>query len=130
VRRVQHSSSMKRMIPVSKLDDILGDRFASDRLFIKVDVEGAEYDVVYGSSRLIERTPPVAWMVEIYLSELHPGGINPNFTQTFEALWKYGYRSFTTNKAPREITLPVITEWIRRGRTDNPSGNYLFVKCL
>jgi FkbM family methyltransferase len=43
-----YSSRFKKTVPVSTLDNILGGRLENQRLLIKVDVEGAEYQVLRG----------------------------------------------------------------------------------
>ncbi len=43
-----YSSHFKKVVPVSTLDNILAGRFLGQRLFIKMDVEGAEYRVLKG----------------------------------------------------------------------------------
>ena len=43
-----YSSHFKKVVPVSTLDNILAGRFLGQRLFIKMDVEGTEYQVLKG----------------------------------------------------------------------------------
>ncbi len=83
-------SKCKRVIPVHTLDAILGDRFGGKKLVIKVDVEGAEYEVLLGAVNTLRMSPRPTWMVEI-CNEFHPGDVNPNYQATFDLFKQHGY---------------------------------------
>ncbi len=48
---------LQQTISTSTLDVILGDRFYGEKLLIKVDVEGAEYEVLQGAPKTLARSP-------------------------------------------------------------------------
>lgn len=121
------SPLLRRTIPVSTLDVMLADRFPEQRLFIKVDVEGAEYGVVRGAQKLLDRQPAAIWLVEIILADWHPG-VNPHFLETFEIFWSHGYESRTADAQRAIITPEIIKSWIAKGRGDIGNGYYLFTK--
>ncbi len=72
-------STKKRIVPLSTLDVIIGDRFADEKLLIKIDVEGAEFEVVKGTNNILTTFPESVWIVEILLS----GNIQKGLIQTF-----------------------------------------------
>ena len=70
--RVVVSQRFKKTIPVSTLDILLGSRFQGQKMFIKLDVEGFEYQVLLGCTEVLAMQPKPTWMVEICLSDHHP----------------------------------------------------------
>ena len=85
------SKATKTIIPLSTLDIAIGDRFPGKRLFVKIDTEGVEYDVLLGGLKLLDRQPRPIWMIEITAREFYPGGSNPHFTAIFEEFARRGY---------------------------------------
>ena len=110
---------------MSTMDILLADRFPGQRLFIKIDVEGAEYGVVRGAQRLLERQPAATWLVEIILADWHPG-FNPHFLETFELFWSRGYEARTGDAQRTLVTAESVKGWVSQGR--GGSGYYLFTK--
>jgi len=121
-----HAPWLRSTIPVTMLDVLLGGRFTGKRLFIKIDVEGAEYDVLRGASKTLESSPRPSWLVEICLSEYHPAGLNPNYAATFGMFWDRGYEARTAD-AERRLVLPAdVRRWVDAGRCGSGVINYLF----
>lgn len=118
-----YSPSYQQIVDVSTLDLILGGKAAGERLFVKVDVEGAEYGVLQGGTLVLRREPRPQWLVEICLREFHPGG-NPHYRDTFEMFLSNGYRAFLPNG--KEVTRDDITRWEQAGVTDHGGFNYVF----
>lgn len=123
------SQVWQRTIALSTLDIVMGDRFANQKLFIKIDVEGAELGVLQGAQQLLDRTPAPAWMIEICFRENQPGGcINPDFRAIFEIFWSRGYRATTVWSDVRDVTLADVDRWLSSGKRDFGYVNYLFEK--
>lgn len=121
-------STFKRTICLVTLDTVIGDRFRDQRLFIKMDVEGHEYNALMGAQALMKRDLRPLWLVEITFHEYHPTGHNPTFAATFEILMSQGYRVFLLHPADlSEVTLSDIQRWTASGKTDSLAVNYLFV---
>jgi len=118
------STRFKQTIPVTTLDNVLGKRFSGKKLLIKIDVEGAEYFVVSGAQVLLQLSPKPLWFGEIFLSEHHPGGLNPYFARTFELFWKYGYETHTANEENASVTASDVDRWIRARKSDWVDCNY------
>jgi len=57
-------STYETLVPCITLDALIGHRFQGQQLLFKVDTEGAEFDILYNSSRLLKRAPKPTWIVE------------------------------------------------------------------
>ncbi|MEJ2672823.1 MAG: FkbM family methyltransferase [Deltaproteobacteria bacterium] len=120
------SAALCRTIPISTLDIILGERFVGKRLLIKIDVEGAEYEVVRGAARTLARTPGSQWVLEICLTENFPSGINPHFEEIFHLFWDHGYVARVVGDDNRVVTPEAVKRWARNCQRDFGSVSYFF----
>ncbi|NIK47885.1 FkbM family methyltransferase [Variibacter gotjawalensis] len=76
-------------VEVKRLDDVFHDAEAD---VIKIDVEGAELDVILGGRKLIERSPNCAIVAEFGLSHLTRSGLKiEHWLQTFTSLGLVGF---------------------------------------
>src|ERR1039458_1364962 len=66
-------------VPVTTLDNLLGNRFQAIQLVIKIDVEGFEFEVLKGAESTLRMTPRPLWLIEVCFDEHHPRGTNSNF---------------------------------------------------
>lgn len=117
----------QKTIPVTTLDILLGSRFQGKNLFIKLDVEGFEYEVLRGCHKILSMEPRPTWMVEICLSEYHPGGSNDHYTDTFALFFDAGYEARTANNYRTVISLADIERHVKDGRSDSGTINYLML---
>lgn len=124
-----YSSKHQQTVPVSTLDNVLADRFDGEQLFVKVDVEGAEHQVLKGAVRTLARSPKPSWLMEICLHEFHPEGVNPDFSDIFELFWSHGYRAYTATVAPREVTRDDVRSWVAARASGGGTFNYLFLSA-
>jgi FkbM family methyltransferase len=122
-----YSSRFQKIVPVTTLDAVLGLRFADQHLFIKIDVEGAEYGVLRGALQNIARLPKPVWLLEICLHEFHPDNANPNYLQTFQMFWDNGYQAYTAAESPKLVTPDDVKRWVREGHCDSGIFNYVFI---
>ena len=119
-----YSERHTRTVPVNTLDNVLGARLAGERLLIKIDVEGAEHDVLRGASAVLSSRPRPVWLVEICLGEFAPGS-NAGFTQIFELFSSQGYEAQAVGRPGKAVTLDEIRAWAAAG--ESPHGfNYVF----
>jgi len=125
----RYGSSYKQTIPVLTLDTVLADRFVDREVFVKIDVEGYEYQVLLGASKTAGRMPRMTWLVEICFDEYHPSGRNPHFKETFEWFWKHGYQARTANSSGAPVRPQDVERWCRTGQCDSGTINYLFSKA-
>lgn len=114
------------VVPVNTLDLIVNTRFSGKPIFIKLDVEGFEYDVLGGAGNTLKLLPRPTWLVEINLGENFPGGRNDNFYKTFEVFWQKGYEARAATREEHSISSKDVDRWLRRGSVDFGSHNYLF----
>jgi FkbM family methyltransferase len=122
-----YSSQFKRIIPVNTLDTLLDHRFKGKKLFIKIDVEGAEYNVLLGALKTFNMSPRPTWFIEICLSEFHPGEMNPDYEATFNLFWQRGYEARMANKEFTLVTPDDIRSWVDKKCSVNNNFNYLFI---
>ena len=113
-------------IALTTLDTLLGSRFVGERLLIKIDVEGAEMDVLQGAQETLSRKPPPVWLVEVCFTEHHPEGMNPHFAQVFEIFQRAGYQAYTVGSDRRPVTAADVARWVATRRRDFGSYSYEF----
>ena len=77
-------------IEVTRLDDIIGPDQRLD--VVKIDVEGAELDVLAGMDRLVQENPDLAIVAEYGPSHLERVGVTPE--AWFEAFQRAGFESY------------------------------------
>lgn len=122
-----YSERFKQIIPVNTMDNILGDRFQGKKLFIKIDVEGAEYGVLRGAEKTMAMSPLPTWFIEVTPSLFHPGGSNPNYSATFDLFWKHNYEVHLANRDNTLVTPEDIKKWQVANISPTDEYNYLFV---
>jgi FkbM family methyltransferase len=122
-----YSERFKRVIPVNTMDNLLCNRFDRKKLFIKIDVEGAEYNVLKGAIKTLTMSPRPTWFIEVCLSEFHPGKFNPNYADIFNLFRMNGYEVRLANKENRLITEADVKKWLADKHSDTSEFNYLFI---
>ncbi|MDH5573588.1 MAG: FkbM family methyltransferase [Gammaproteobacteria bacterium] len=117
------------LVPVSTLDIVLGDRLKGKKVFILVDVEGAELSMLHGAQKLLKNIPDPVWMVEITFKENQPEilNVNPDFKETFNLFFINGYKSVSANSEGVEIKKKDIENYVN-GKSVPPYYNYIFKK--
>lgn len=111
-------------VPVLPLDSILGRRFDGARILLKVDVEGAEWEMLRGAEHTMSQRPRV--LMELSLSRNHPQGHNPNFRAVFEHFWKLGYSAHAPARLGESITAERVDAWLATGATQLAGENVWF----
>lgn len=116
------------LVPASTLDLTIQDRFQDQRVFLLVDVEGAEFSMLQGAARMLAREPKPVWMVEIAVNEHQPKGIaiNPQLLQTFDLFWQSGYQAWTAQESPRQIERDEVAAVVASGKDTLGTHNFLF----
>jgi len=121
------TSTKKRVIPLSTMDVIVGERLAGSRVIVKIDVEGSEYSVLKGSQKLLKQEPPPIWIVEVGLKGHFPGGVHPYFDKVFEIFWTMGYTGRTVGENPLLVTVDRLKKWITEKEAP-PADYFVFQK--
>ncbi len=120
------SKIFKNSIALSSLDNLISRRFEGKNIFIKIDVEGTEYQVLLGSQKVMSMHPKPIWIIEICFDEYHPQGANPDFYRTFELFWKNGYEARTADKNNKLIQQKDLDQWKKNGVCESSTINYKF----
>ena len=115
------------VVPVTTLDAILSSRFSEQQIFILIDVEGFELQVLSGALQQLDRTPAPIWLIEICIDEHQPSGIsiNPNLLSTFQVLWDHGYYAETVENPPKRVAIEDVTAW-EIGKNLPATHNFVF----
>lgn len=116
-----------RVVPVTTLDHLLGDRFAGEKMLILIDVEGFEVNVLRGAARQLARRPAPVWFVEICLDEHQPQGatVNPDLQATFELFWQHGYTAHKAGCESGPVTTEDVSDWAA-GQNLPRTHNFMF----
>ena len=122
-----YSAQFKQCVPTSTLDNMLSGRDQDEQLLIKIDVEGAEAQVLKGAIATMRRRKKPAWLVEICLNEFHPDGSNPDFLEIFTAFSNEGYNAFTATLPMHRIDVTDIERWVLAGKSQYRTFNYVFL---
>jgi FkbM family methyltransferase len=119
------SDARSETAPVSTLDILLSGRFGGERMLIKIDVEGHEFEVLQGSQQVLKRTPQPIWIVEITLTNPLTGRTHKKFGETFRLFFDQGYNAYHIGARCTELTEAAIAGFLHGG--DPPSSdNFLF----
>ena len=88
------------------MDRILDSRLQGERVFVVIDVEGAEKLVLEGAAKMFVNNPKPIWLVEITATEHQPSGVgvNPNFKEIFQFFIQNGYQAFVVDKNIEIVT--------------------------
>jgi FkbM family methyltransferase len=122
-----YSSRFKQTVPVNTLDNVLAGRFAGKRLLVKIDVEGAEFQVLQGAVATVSRMPRPMWLIEVCFDEYHPSGVNPDYLGIFTLFWDNGYECYGADGHCTPIAPADVRRWLETGVRDVKTFNYVFV---
>jgi FkbM family methyltransferase len=120
------------LVPIQRLDDIIGKRFTDKRLFFLIDVEGAELGVLKGAAKLLDNKAKANWMVEICIDDHHAsvGSKNPNLLETFQCFTQKGYLAYAVGKTLRHVTIEEVTNIENGGKNTIGVHNFFFTNSL
>ena len=120
--------SYSTLVPCLTLNEVFGNRLDGYKIFVIVDIEGAENMMLQGATALLDMNPKPIWFIEISVSEHQPEGtkINPNILETFEKFWARGYEAFTADNHLRKITRAEILKIIETQIDSLATHNILF----
>ena len=90
-------------VNVTTIDDFLSSTGLEDVQFIKLDVEGAELDVLKGASNLLRQSPRPVFMVEVYDIRTQPWGYAARDIVRFLAERSFEWFSLEESGNPRPV---------------------------
>jgi FkbM family methyltransferase len=120
------SPASYRTVPITTLDVLIGDRFRGKRLVVKVDVEGAELQVLQGAKATLDTSPRPRWLMEVCLTENRRDGANPYFAETFETFLARGYVARTLGDERRTVERSDVQRWVANSKRDFGTYNFVF----
>jgi methyltransferase, FkbM family len=119
------------LVPSSTMDVVLGKKLRGKRVLVLVDVEGAEYWMLEGATKMLASDPKPVWLVEITTNEHQPAGveINPNFKSTFQFFFQNGYQAFNVDQDLHPVTMEKV-DLASKGSFKFKAHNFLFTERL
>ena len=123
------ASTYAREVEVETLEGLLRSRPSTERILIKIDVEGHEPAVLSGARGLLMREKAPTWIIEHSFRENQDGGVNPRFLDLFELFWKAGYQCLTFDRERKMVRRDDVDRWLRTGVRDFGDVNYIFQKA-
>jgi FkbM family methyltransferase len=92
-------------VPVLTLDRIIDNQISDKKALIIIDVEGAEYMLLKGASKVLNNKIKPIWMIEITTTMHQPNmEMNKYFRKTFELFFENGYKAYTADEEYMSIT--------------------------
>jgi FkbM family methyltransferase len=101
-----HSTTHRVRVPVFRLDDVLEKLGVRTVDFMKLDVEGAERDVLAGAPRLLTSSPRPLILVEVSDLRTSPWGYDAR--EILQSLVQLGFETFTFS--PKGTIRPISAE--------------------
>ena len=118
-------SSVSQKIKTIKIDEYLKNKKIDDCfLFIKIDVEGSEIEVIKSSLRIIKKHSPII-IIEFSKYNLYNKKENYNFLNYFLKKFNYNIYSINNKKINSKEILKLIKKLKKRHQT---IGNYYLIK--
>jgi len=104
IKEFAANTNSKVMISIKKLDDVIKEKNITNVQFIKIDVEGFEFEVLRGSKEFLATSKPILF-VEICHTKDGRDGIfkNENFYKTIELVEESGYVTYILRGANLEV---------------------------
>ena len=115
-------AEFKQSVATTTLDEVIGDRWLNEKLFIKIDVEGFEDKVLSGADRTLARSLKPFWLIETY-PRLPTGGHCAAFAKVFETMHSAGYIARLASEGGQIVTADDVAHW---DRDPAKASNFLF----
>lgn len=121
------SELMRQTIAVNTIDNLITGRFSNKRIFVKIDIEGIEYDALLGGKKLLTRDIQPRWIVEITLSEHRKGVKNDHFSDTFNLFFDEGYLCYSIMGSLLPISKTDVERYASGQMDPRFRANFLFI---
>jgi FkbM family methyltransferase len=118
------------LVPISTLDMTAKPLVDGKSCLFVIDIEGAEFSCLKGSSEILASSNNNAFLIEITVAEHQPTGteINPHLLETFSLMASYGFEAYTADISLRKIELAEVSE-IESSHIDTLGvHNFMFLK--
>ena len=100
----------------------------NEKTLCLMDVEGFEYEVLKGSSKILGDGNKPLWIIEVWPDD-GDDGVNPNFLNIFSLMDTHGYKVWGIDEQAMklvEMSINMIKS-IATGQTQINFANFLFV---
>ena len=94
--------------------------------FIKLDVEGFEFEVLKGAITTLSRQLRPIWLVEIQPTRDYAGRPNERFVETFEVFWRHGYQCRMADTSGRQVSPDDVRVCCKSNPASGLGLNYVF----
>lgn len=121
------TTTESRLIKAITIDTILNDFDSSEKLLIKVDTEGFEYEVIKGAEKSLKRFELCQLLIEINPKMAAASGRSPD--QILELLQNYGYISYGLDEINHSI-LPLTNRLNREKMNSIYESSYYNIFCV
>ena len=121
------SELMQQTIALNTIDNLIAGRFHSERIFVKMDIEGVEYDALQGGKSLLSRDIKPRWLVEITLSDHRQGAVNDRFVDTFNLFFDEGYLCYSIAGGLIAISEPDVKRYAAGQDDLRFRTNFIFI---
>ena len=115
-------STYINLVPSLTLDRIT-EKINNENLFIKIDVEGAEFYVLKGAQKTLMNLNSL-WLIENSLTENFQN-LNPHYKDVFEFFWSQNFISYSI-VLKKIIDEREINNWIKKGSAGKNNINFFF----
>lgn len=111
-------------LPTNTLDNLLASRLVSNKVFLKIDVEGAELEVLKGAAQVLAKCTGI--LLENGLSKNVPGGKNASYAAIFAFLDDLGFNAWVAEPNGIPVTPALARQWADAGQAPVVTMNYIF----
>jgi FkbM family methyltransferase len=124
----RNPKSLRNVVQIRRLDEIISPESVSDRTLFLVDVEGFELQVMKGAEALLSAPNQPIWMLESGLSDHREHGqLNSAFLEVFDFVVDRGYRVCSVSNPEITIQREQITQSLNEGKDLIGELNFLLI---
>ena len=124
----KNPSTLKHIVPIKKLDNILSNEKVTSKSVILIDVEGFEFDVLLGAQNILgSQNKPVIMLESGLTDHRSEGGLNLKFLEIFKFSIRNRYKVFSAMDINFEITQTLIEKSIEANEDLLGIHNFLLV---
>lgn len=117
------SDKFQQLVATNTLDNLFGDRWEGQQIFIKIDVEGFEDKVLAGASRLLSRDVKPIWLIETFPQPPD----STTFRFVFESMRRHGYYASVVDHNATPVNDRDVERWSNdMSEPGRSNSNFLF----
>lgn len=120
--------TLKHIVPIKKLDDILFEEKITSKSIFLIDVEGFEFEVLHGAEKILRSAEKPIIMLESGLTDHRPeGGLNLKFLSILNYIIECEYRVISVEDIMLEITPELVKSNINQNEDKLGTHNFLLI---